>query len=208
MNPNDPNEVPVRPLGQTATQPLTNPDAILASPTSDPGKPPSDGKDVQTQLDPLQKQTQPQAAPQQARKDAEQQLRQEIGNSNEILVQATSVFPFAFFPDTLTVDRGKLTITKRTFFALSEVMSVRIEDLLHVSANVGPLFGCIKISNRFFDAKKPYEVDHLRREDALKVKRILQGYIIATQKQIDCSAFDTKELADMLNELGKSTRDD
>lgn len=142
--------------------------------------------------------------PRQTREEAVRQLKQEIGNSNEVLVQATAVFPFSFFPDTLTVDRGKVTITKRTFFGVAEVISVRIEDLLHVVADVGPFFGSVKITNRFFDAQKPYTVNYLWREDALRIKRVLQGYIIATQKMIDCSSFATKELALMLDELGCS----
>ena len=153
----------------------------------------------------IEQQFSPQPAPHQTHEEARQQLQQEIGNSNEVLIHATAVFPFNLFPDSITIDRGKLTITKRTFFGVAEVMSVRIEDLLHVNANVGPFFGSLKISNRFFDAKKPYQVNYLWREDALRIKRILQGYIIATQKQIDCSSFGTRELAKMLDELGQSS---
>lgn len=61
----------------------------------------------------------------------------------------------------------------------------------------------MKIFTRFFNANKPYMVSFLRRDDALRIKRILQGYIIALQKNIDCSTLPTKELADMLHELGK-----
>jgi hypothetical protein len=153
----------------------------------------------------IQQQFDPPPAAHQTHKEAVRQLQQEIGNSNEILIRATAVFPFNMFRDSITVDRNKLTITKRTFFGVAEVMSVRIEDLLHVNANVGPFFGSLRISNRFFDAKRPYEVHYLKREDALRIKRILQGYIIATQKQIDCSSFKTPELARMLDELGQAS---
>lgn len=82
-------------------------------------------------------------------------------------------------------------------------MSIRIEDILNVTVDVGPFFGSLKIFTRFFNANKPYMVSFLRRDDALRIKRILQGYIIALQKNIDCSTLPTKELADMLHELGK-----
>lgn len=153
---------------------------------------------------PVQQQRDPQPSPQQQHNEAVKQLHQEITNSNEILAQATAVFPFTLFPDTITIDRSKLTITKRTFFAVAEVLSVRIEDLLHVNASVGPFLGSIMVTNRFFE-KKPYRVNYLKRGDALRIKRILQGYIIATQKQIDCSSFSTPELARMLDELGQSS---
>jgi hypothetical protein len=136
--------------------------------------------------------------------EAARQLTKAIGDSQEVLADATTVFPFTMFPDTITVDRTKLTVTHRSFFAVAEVMSIRIEDILNVTANVGPFFGSLQISTRFFDTQqKPYVVDWLWRSDAEKIKRILQGYILATQQQIDCSALSTKELATMLDELGR-----
>jgi hypothetical protein len=141
-------------------------------------------------------------------KEAEKQkvahdLVEAIGDSHDVLARATAVFPLALFPDTITVDRTKLTITHRDFFKVGEVLSIGIEDILNITATVGPFFGSIKISTRFFDPNKPYEVDHFWRKDALKIKRIVQGYIIARQKNIDCSALSTKELAATLDRLGK-----
>lgn len=131
------------------------------------------------------------------------ELTQTINSSHEVLVNATTVFPFTLFPDTVTLDRAKLTIAHREFFWTGEVMSIRIEDILNVTADTGPFFGSLKIFTRFFSTDKPYTVSFLRRNDALKIKRILQGYIIALQKNIDCSTLPTKELADMLDDLGK-----
>lgn len=135
--------------------------------------------------------------------EAKQKLNEVIGGSHQVLVTAKTVFPFTLFPDTITVDRQKLTITKRSFIQTAEVMSIRIEDVLNVTANVGPVFGSVTIATRFFDTKKPYTVTHFWRHDALRIKRIMQGYIIATQKDIDCSALSTGELARTLDTLGE-----
>ncbi|MCA9332083.1 hypothetical protein KC968_04040 [Candidatus Saccharibacteria bacterium] len=130
-------------------------------------------------------------------------LARTINSSHEILATATTVFPFTLFPDTVTLDRAKLTISHREFFWTGEVMSIRIEDILNVTVDAGPFFGSLKIFTRFFSIEKPYTVGFLYRRDAHKIKRILQGYIIALQKNIDCSTLPTKELADMLDDLGK-----
>lgn len=135
--------------------------------------------------------------------DSAIELTQTISRSHEILAQATTVFPFTLFPDTVTLDRAKLTISHREFFAVAEVMSIRIEDILNVTADVGPFFGSLKVFTRFFNVDKPYTISFLRRSDALRIKRILQGYIIALQKNIDCSSLPTKELATMLDDLGR-----
>lgn len=126
-----------------------------------------------------------------------------IGGSNDVLARATTVFPFSMNPDTVTLDRTKLTITHRDFFKTAEVLSIRVEDILNVTAGVDAFFGSIKISTRFFDPNKPYVIKFLKRKDALKLKRIVQGYLIARQQDIDCSALSTEELAKLLDELGK-----
>lgn len=137
------------------------------------------------------------------KESTKEELRQAIRDSSQVLASATTVFPLTMFPDTVTLDRTKLTIMKKSFFKSGEVMSMRVEDLLNVTAQVGPVFGSIKISSRIFSSEKPYEVDHFWRDDALKLKRVTQGYIIAMQRNIDCNSLSTQELAEMLNQLGK-----
>lgn len=133
--------------------------------------------------------------------ETKEELREAIVGSNQILAVATTVL--TLFPDTLTVDRAKLTITKRTFFSTAEVMSIRIEDVLNVTATVGPFLGTVKIVSRVFNAEKPFHVGRFWRNDALKLKRITQGYIIALQRNIDCSSLATPELSRMLDQLGE-----
>lgn len=131
------------------------------------------------------------------------ELQQVIQGSNEILATANTVFPFTLFPDTVTMDRAKLTIVQRSFFNVAQVMSIRVEDILNVTANVGPFFGSLHIVSRVLNSDKPFDINFLWREDALKLKRIMQGYIISMQKEIDVSALTTAELIIMLERLGE-----
>lgn len=133
--------------------------------------------------------------------ESRQELKNAIWDANEVLVEARTVF--TFFPDTMAIDRTKLTVTKRDFFNTSEVMSIRIEDISNVTANVGPFFGSIKIVSRILNAEKPFQIGLFFRKDAMKLKCILQGYIVALQKNIDCSSLGTKELAKLLDKLGQ-----
>ncbi len=133
--------------------------------------------------------------------EARKELEQAIRGSHEVLLSATTVFPFTFFPDTVTVDRVKLTIMHRTFFSTAEIISIRVEDILNVTANVGPVFGALHIVSRVLSPDKPYEIKFLWRSDALHLKRIIQGYVIAIQKKIDVTPLTSEELADMLNKL-------
>jgi hypothetical protein len=132
-----------------------------------------------------------------------EELAEAIGTSQDVLVRAQTVFPFTIFPTTIAMDRTKISITERDFFKAGEVLSIRIEDILNITANVGPFLGSVTISTRFFNPEKPYVVNKLSRKDALRIKRIVQGYLTARQQNIDCSNLPTRELAVMLDELGK-----
>jgi len=135
--------------------------------------------------------------------EAKKELKEAIRGSHQILETASTVFPFTLFPDTVTIDRAKLTITHRRFFSVAEVMSIRIEDILNVTVNTGPIFGSLHIVSRVLSPDKPYQVSFLWRDDAMKLKRIIQGYIIALQQEIDVTPLESKELAKMLDKLGK-----
>jgi len=128
------------------------------------------------------------------------ELKEAIRGSNEVLAQASTVL--TLFPDVLTVDRAKLTMTKRNFFRSAEIMSMRIEDILNVTTTVGPLFGNIKIASRVMNEDQDSTIGRFWRHDAERIKRITQGYVIALQREIDCSALDTQQLAHMLERLG------
>lgn len=129
------------------------------------------------------------------------ELQQAIKGSGDILTCATTVF--TLFPDTVVLDRAKLTLTKRRFFKMAEVMSIRIEDLLNISAEVDVFFGSVKIRSRVAGQTKPYSIGNFWRNEAIRLKRVTQGYIIALQRHIDCSALPSQELVGMLDKLGE-----
>jgi hypothetical protein len=129
-----------------------------------------------------------------------QELWQAIQGSNQILTSAHSTL--ALFPDTMTIDRAKVTVTKRQFYRMAEVMSVRIEDVLNATCTVGPLLGTVSIVSRVMSDEQITTVGRFWRSDALRLKRVLQGYVIALQRRIDCSTLGTRELAVMLEKLG------
>lgn len=128
------------------------------------------------------------------------ELKAAVQESQEVLIKASS---FGMFPDTITLDRAQLTITKRMFMRVAEVNSMRVEDILNVVVSVGPVFGNIKFFSRTADIH-PCEIDHLWRSDALRIKRITQGYVVAIQREIDCSHLSTTELIRALEQLDQT----
>jgi hypothetical protein len=122
--------------------------------------------------------------------------------AHDILFTASTVFPFVLFPDTISMDRQQLTIVHRSFFSTANTISVRIEDVLNLESNVGPFFGSIHIFSKFFtnDIKS---VSFLSRSNTLKIQRLVQGYMIAHHRKIDCSTVEKNQLIVLLNDLGQ-----
>lgn len=132
--------------------------------------------------------------------EAKQALQQEIAGSNDVLASATTFSPL--FPDTIIIDRTKLTIIKRQFFRMADVTSIRIEDVLNATNSLNFFWGSVSITSRIFNNDQIEHIGVFWRSDAKRIKRILQGYVIALQKEIDCSELDSKELSRMLEQLG------
>lgn len=147
--------------------------------------------------------TREQARHRPSKQELQEELAEAIGSSQEVLCTARTVFPLTLFVDTITVDRSKVSVTKRNFFLAGEAVTIRVEDILNVTATVGPMFGSVKITTKYFNPEKPYVIDKLWRKDALRIKRVLQGYTIARQNDVDTSRLSARELAAYLDELGK-----
>lgn len=137
-------------------------------------------------------------------KDA-QDLEEVLVRSNQVLASAKSVFPWTLFPDTIILDRTKLTIIKRDFFMTEDVMSIRIEDILNVSVAVGPIFGSITIATRVMSSTDHFTLRHFLREDVMHLKHMIQGYVIARHNNIACDHLTYDELIHTLRELGHET---
>lgn len=129
-------------------------------------------------------------------------LRNLAKRSHEVLVSANTVFPLTLFPDTIIVDRTRVTIIERVFFFTSRTVSVQIEDILNVSCGLGPFFGSLTISVRVMNSTDHFEIDRFWRHDAVRLKHIIQGYMIALRNGVDVSQLSREELVDHLNELG------
>lgn len=157
------------------------------------------------QVQPLPAQPATQASPSSKQKKSMQELAKTLHNSQDVLARATTVFPFNLFPDTVTLDREKITITRRIFFKAGETISIRVEDILNITMDHGPFFATLKIVSRFFEAnKQAHAIKYLHKSEAARIKHITQGYMIALQKNIDCSTLSSDQLRQALEQLGQT----
>lgn len=138
--------------------------------------------------------------------DPREGLQKIVRKSHQLLASyQTVILPVNLFPDSVIVDRTKVTITKRTFFWTSSVISIRIEDVLNVACSTGPIFGSLIISSRVMNSTDHYEIDYFWRKDAIYLKQIIQGYVIAQHNQIETSHLNRTELIETLLDLGNDS---
>ncbi len=124
-----------------------------------------------------------------------------VKKSNRILVAISSHrFPFDFFPDTLSVEEGRITVISRKFFLSSEVHSVDIKDISNVFINTAPFFAQLVIVSKTF-AKNEIKIKYLWKNEAVYVRRILEGLRSFEAKQIDTSVYTVADLREKLGQL-------
>lgn len=135
-----------------------------------------------------------------------EELEELTEKSLDVLYEATTVWPFTLFPDTLTLDREKLTIAKRHFWKVATITSVPVGEIMSAEVSVGPFFGSLDLTFRFF-ANNERKINFLTRHDATEIQRLIHGYIIAHRREIDVSSVKKHELIDLLCTLGQGATD-
>lgn len=129
-------------------------------------------------------------------------LKRAVKKSHEVLAIAQTVFPITLFPDSIVIDRTKISLTKRTFFWTSSTISFQIEDVLNVSCGIGPIFGSLTIASRVMSSVDHFQIDYLWRKDAIFLKHLIQGHIIAKNNKLETDHLTVEEMIETLCELG------
>jgi len=129
-------------------------------------------------------------------------LKKTVRKSHEVLAAAQTVFPVTLFPDSIVVDRTKISMIKRTFFWTSDTISFQVEDVLNVSCGIGPMFGSLTIASRVMSSVDHYQINYLWRGDAIFLKHLIQGHIIAKNNKLETDRLTKDEMIETLCELG------
>ncbi len=138
------------------------------------------------------------------RQENTQKLNALVNADNQALFTFQTVFPFDLFPDRISIDRNKITITKRYFFFDRAVQSILIKDLMTVIGEESLLFATLHIVDRLLP-NKTITVMNLPKSDARTARRILEGLLISEKKGVDLTTIPNSELVPKLIEIGKTT---
>lgn len=124
-----------------------------------------------------------------------------VKKSNRILASiSTHRFPFDFFPNTMNIEEGRVTVIIRSFFLSSQVHSVDIKDISNIFINMAPFFAQLVIHSKTFEANE-VRIRYLWKNQAIYARRLIEGLRIFEAKQINTSIYSKQELISKLEEL-------
>lgn len=131
-----------------------------------------------------------------------EKLQDIVEKAQTILIKSSAVFPFDLFPDTITIDRKKLTVVHRHFFNAKQTACVQHSDIKNIQAVVGPLFGSLTVTSDHF-INNIQTIKFLPKRDVLAIQQLVQGFIIANHEDIDMSEIENSKLVELLDTLGR-----
>lgn len=136
------------------------------------------------------------------RKKAISKLQGVVEKAQNVLIKSTAVFPFDLFPDSITIDRQKLTVVHRSFFNVKQTVSVQHSDIKNIQADIGPFFGSLTVTSEHF-INNIQTIRFLPKEEVLSIQQLVQGFIIANNEGVEMSDIDDEKLVSLLNQLGR-----
>jgi len=63
----------------------------------------------------------------------------------------------------------------------------------------------LTVASRVMSTIDHFQINHFWRNDAIRLKHIIQGYVIAQHNKIDTAHLSRKELIDTIVELGQDS---
>ncbi len=141
--------------------------------------------------------------------DDSQQAKKEldilVSRADKILFRAKTVFPFDFFPDTVTIDANKVDITLKSFFATEAMTSIMLKEIMDVRVHTALFMAKLIIDYGPHPLKvKKVFVSHLWRADALKAKEIIEGMLLLYRgENIDTTKLKPEETIREVREIGR-----
>jgi hypothetical protein len=133
--------------------------------------------------------------------DNEQKLATLAEETDTILFSCRTVFPFTLFPDSISIDQTKITVSRKIFFLSESMYTILISDLKFVHVNTSPFFAQV-IFEIAGHEQNPTPIKYLLRRDAIKLKEIAMGLVTAKKEGISMQGISKKSILKNTKKIG------
>lgn len=124
-----------------------------------------------------------------------------IFNSQKTLFLLSSIFPFDFFPDHISIEPMQINVSKKSFFATYHVQSIPLKNVADVFLQTSLFFATLKIIDSSY-IENSIKVEYLPKDKACRARRIIMGLVLAMKEGIDLSKLPIHDLALKAEQLG------
>ncbi len=128
-----------------------------------------------------------------------------LKGSQSVLFKITTILALSFNRNSLTIDENKVNLVHKGIVFGEHVHSILVENITNITVNIGFLTATLCVtdsSNSRFPVE--YCIMNLRKKDALKARRIIQGLIATKKSKVDLSQMDAELAVYELEKLGEA----
>lgn len=126
------------------------------------------------------------------------------------LIRAQGVFPFDLFPDTIIIDTTKITLVRKQMLATEQIITIPLKDVSDAHVQTALFLASVTFAYMPHASSpgmlKPEEetITCLRREDAIRIKNIIKGVLVAIAEEIDLAKLSPEEVENVIEKFGHS----
>lgn len=133
--------------------------------------------------------------------EAAKELDHLADKTNKVIFKISSIFPFSFPPDDIIIQPLKVDIVEREFFASEIIRSFPFDQIIETQVLSGPIFSTLRIIGKGLRSET-VEVSYLKKGDAKKAKKIIDGFVLCRSNSVDLTKLDADNLDSRIEELG------
>lgn len=136
----------------------------------------------------------------------EQKLAATINRSINNLLHIKSFSLLEMLRSEVIIDITKITFIIRKFLMPKQTISVAIQDIVEVEVNSIPFFATLVLQTVMTDEDNHIiRITHLKKDEANKARRFIQGLEIAMKQGIDLTQVKDEQLLSRIEELGHTS---
>jgi hypothetical protein len=124
-------------------------------------------------------------------------------NSTRTLLKIKTAKILDFFPTEVTIEATKVNVSQRDYFFMRRIHTISVEDIGDVFVETTPLYASLRIVDQHY-VENTVDVQFLRKDDAKKARRLIQGLVSAYKEKIDIGTLSDEDLVEKLETLGSA----
>ena len=122
--------------------------------------------------------------------------------TESVIYQLSSVFPFQIFPDKIIIDKNKVTIVRKELF-FKRIFPMLVEDITTVKVSRGIFFASMEFELKGYE-RNPRPTTHFWPEHASKAEHYILGLIKAKRDKVDLTKLTTIQVRKRLEGIGSA----